>query len=283
MPLYDELIKEHFERCLDLYLCPRLLRKKVNVTDPTLLIPELPSPNDLKPFPVQVSIDFVFHKTTVRSIAISPNGLWLASGDEDHNVVIWNSRTGKPVRQYRMPNKVVDAVEWCPNTDYCLLAVANETEVHLIGPELYRRDCGRFTKEMFDDAASTYKIDAAASDKKEHYCKWVFHLSKAKAAAGEEEKDEDKATKATYHKHTLATIVFKNVISRISWHAKGDYLATMAHNIQSTSQVLIHSVSHASSQKPFSTTNGIIECVTFHPTKPHFLAATQTTVFQYNL
>ena len=65
-----------------MYLCPRLLRKKVNVTDPTKLIPELPSPNDLKPFPTQISIDFAFHKSAVRSIAISPNGLFLASGDE---------------------------------------------------------------------------------------------------------------------------------------------------------------------------------------------------------
>jgi len=52
VPLYQDLIREHFERCLDLYLCPRLLRKKVNVTDPSKLIPELPSPSDLKPFPV---------------------------------------------------------------------------------------------------------------------------------------------------------------------------------------------------------------------------------------
>lgn len=51
VPLYDNLIKEHFERCLDLYMCPRLFRKKVNISDPSKLIPELPSPNDLKPFP----------------------------------------------------------------------------------------------------------------------------------------------------------------------------------------------------------------------------------------
>lgn len=110
VPLYENLIKEHFERCLDLYLCPRLLRKKVNVSDPTKLIPELPSPNDLKPFPTQVSIDFVFHKEAVRAIALSPNGLFLASGDEDHNLVIWNTRTSKILRKYKLPNKVVDCI-----------------------------------------------------------------------------------------------------------------------------------------------------------------------------
>jgi len=59
--------------------------------------------------------------------------------------------------------------------DRCLLAVANEDKVHLIAPELYRRDITRHTKEMLMDASKTYAIDAAASDKKEQLSKWVFH------------------------------------------------------------------------------------------------------------
>jgi len=93
VPFYQNLIKEHFERCLDLYLCPRLMKKKINVEDPNALIPDLPSPEDLKPFPTQVSIDFKYHDTCVRSISISPNGLYLASGDEDGNLVVWNTRS----------------------------------------------------------------------------------------------------------------------------------------------------------------------------------------------
>ena len=42
VPLYQDLIREHFERCLDLYLCPRVMKKKVNISDPSQLIPELP-------------------------------------------------------------------------------------------------------------------------------------------------------------------------------------------------------------------------------------------------
>lgn len=110
VPLYQNLIKEHFERCLDLYMCPRLFKKKVNVTDPSKLIPELPSPSDLKPFPTQISIDYNFHTTCVRTIAVSPNGAWLASGDEDFNLVIWNVRTSKIVRKYRLAYKVVDRI-----------------------------------------------------------------------------------------------------------------------------------------------------------------------------
>lgn len=89
VPMYQDLVREHFERCLDLYMCPRMTRKKTHVADPNSLIPELPSPNDLKPFPIKISIDFDFHTTCVRSISISQCGRYLASGDEDHNVVIW--------------------------------------------------------------------------------------------------------------------------------------------------------------------------------------------------
>ena len=37
--------------------------------------------------------------------------------------------------------------------------------------------------------------------------------------------------KEQVHEHVLVTLVFKNVISRLAWHSKGDYLSTLAHNI----------------------------------------------------
>ena len=148
VPLYTDLIKEHFERCLDLYLSPRLLRKKVNVTDPTKLIPELPSPNDLKPFPSVLSVEYFFHTKSVRALAISPNGLFFASGDEDYNLVIWHTRTSKILRQYKLPNKVIDAIEWNPDPTLCLLLVSNEENVLLITPDLYSRKVNEATRAL---------------------------------------------------------------------------------------------------------------------------------------
>jgi len=43
VPLYKPGVKERFERCLDLYLCPRAVRDKLNV-DPESLLPKLPDP-----------------------------------------------------------------------------------------------------------------------------------------------------------------------------------------------------------------------------------------------
>lgn len=55
IPGWNRFIKERFERCLDLYLCPRQRKMKVNV-DPEDLIPTIPRPRDLQPFPTVQSI-----------------------------------------------------------------------------------------------------------------------------------------------------------------------------------------------------------------------------------
>jgi ribosome biogenesis protein ERB1 len=136
VPLYEDLVREHFERCLDLYMCPRMTRKKMNVTDPNTLIPELPSPSDLKPFPTTISIEFKFHKSCVRSISVSHCGRYLASGDEDHNVVIWDIKSSRVLRKYKFPNAVIDCLEWCPSESKSLLAVVNEECVYVIQTEL---------------------------------------------------------------------------------------------------------------------------------------------------
>lgn len=174
VPLYQDLVREHFERCLDLYMCPRLTRKKVNVQDPNVLIPELPSPNDLKPFPTRQSIDFNFHKSCVRSISISPCGRYLASGDEDSNVIVWDVLTTRILRKYKFENKVVDSVSWSPSTTHCLLAASNEESVYLLQPGLYSRKQTAETKEQMKRWETQYKVDAKANDTKEKYVKWEF-------------------------------------------------------------------------------------------------------------
>lgn len=50
----------------------------------------------------------------------------------------------------------------------------------------------------------------------------------------------------------------QNVIKQIVWHNKGDYLATLAFNLQSSNSIFIHSLSKANSIKPFGSTKGAI-------------------------
>ena len=82
VPGYDKYVKERFERCLDLYLAPRVRRSKLNI-DPESLLPKLPSPEELRPFPTTCATIFRGHEGRVRSLAIDPSGRWLSSGGDD--------------------------------------------------------------------------------------------------------------------------------------------------------------------------------------------------------
>lgn len=57
VPAYPRFIKERFLRCLDLYLCPRAIKMKLNI-EPESLVPKLPSPKDLQPFPTVLAIEY---------------------------------------------------------------------------------------------------------------------------------------------------------------------------------------------------------------------------------
>ena len=98
VPAYENLVREHFNRCLDLYLCPRARKKKLNI-DPESLIPEIPKPNDLKPFPTRRNIEYKGHNSRVRSIAVNGSGQFLASGDEIGNLILWDVRTSRKIQK----------------------------------------------------------------------------------------------------------------------------------------------------------------------------------------
>ena len=66
VPMYSSFIKERFERCLDLYLCPRSKKKRINV-DPQSLVPKLPKPQDLQPFPTTLLLRYTGHSARVST------------------------------------------------------------------------------------------------------------------------------------------------------------------------------------------------------------------------
>ena len=122
VPAYDQFIQERFSRQLDLYLAPRVQRVKLQI-DPNSLIPKLPSPSSLKPFPVYKSLHVSHDAHRVRALSVSPDGAWAVSGDENGNVSLWEVIVGKEVKRWKFPGKV-GAVEWCPRTDVSFFVVA---------------------------------------------------------------------------------------------------------------------------------------------------------------
>jgi ribosome biogenesis protein ERB1 len=111
---YAIAVRERFDRCQDLYLCPRELQKRIPDASAELL-PELPDLEDLKPYPTAESVRFVGHTGRVRSIDISPTGTLLASGGSDGELRIWEIQTGFCIeainlRKWTSPTAVVTSV-----------------------------------------------------------------------------------------------------------------------------------------------------------------------------
>lgn len=152
VPAYPKYVKERFQRCLDLYLCPRALKMRLTI-EPEALVPQLPSPKDLQPFPTTMSMVFKGHTDMVRSITAEPMGQYIASGGDDMNLkskyifyeilciiynsvhcfTVWEIATGRCVKTVPCGG-IIRSVAWCPNQSLSLIAVAADKKVLLINP-----------------------------------------------------------------------------------------------------------------------------------------------------
>ena len=133
VPGYDQFIYERFQRCLDLYLCPRQKRLKANVTDINTLIPDKPKPQDLHPYPMIQSLIYEGHRNMIRSLTCHSSGQWLASGSDDCTVRIWEIATTRCINVLTFEKPVV-SIQWNPVLS--LLAVASGSKIIMINPKL---------------------------------------------------------------------------------------------------------------------------------------------------
>ncbi|GAQ87594.1 WD40 repeat nucleolar protein Bop1 [Klebsormidium nitens] len=252
VPSYANFVKDKFERCLDLYLSPRIRKKRINI-DPESLIPKLPKPKDLQPFPTTLYLEFLGHEGAVRTLATDPSGQWLASGSRDGTVRLWEVQTGRCRKVWSL-NTPVKFLSWNPNPDRPLLAVVFGRSVLLMGS-------GTGNETQSEAAAGLVKLQETATGAADEGA--VVRWQKSERAEGLE----------VVHKHDVA---------HVSWHHKGDYFASTSPDAVSTA-VLVHQLGKQQTQNPFRKNHGRVQRVLFHPTRPFFFVATQTHVRVYNL
>lgn len=259
VPAYAPFVKERFDRCLDLYLCPRVRRMKADV-DPEDLIPKLPRPKELQPFPSQLAIIFKGHEDVVRSISIEPFGQFVASGSDDKTVKIWEVLTGRCFKTFTF-DEPVTFVSWNPSSERTVIAVTTGKDVVLLNPGVGDKKNVSTTDELFE------KLDEGVDNNSKGVSQWKH--------TRQESQQDWKDGKRIVITHSKA-------VSQIAWHIKGDYFAVVMPDGGNRS-VIIHQLSKKRSQIPFSKSNGRIQSVLFHPTRPYFVIATQKTVRVYNL
>ncbi|MCI4392300.1 hypothetical protein PGIGA_G00144370 [Pangasianodon gigas] len=256
VPAFSRFIHERFERCLDLYLCPRQRKMRVNV-NPEDLIPKLPKPKDLQPFPTTQSLVYRGHSSLVRCISVSPSGQWLISGSDDCTVRFWEVSTARCLKTVEVSG-AVKSVAWSPNPAVCLVAVSYGETVVLINPGLG----DKLICSATDQLISSYEEPEEA---KEQAVQWAVA----------EGKDHDQGQRLI--------LTHPKAVRQVSWHGKGDYLACVMPDDGSCVQVVIHQVSKRRTQNPFRKNKGMVQCVSFHPIRPYFFVATQRYVRIYNL
>lgn len=282
---YDNFIKERFERCLDLYLCPRKLKKRLNI-DPESLVPTLPKPKELKPFPNNLCLQYLGHSKTVRALSVSVDGQYLATASEDGTVRLWEVDTCLCVNTWSLGGPVV-GLAWNPSPVHHLLAAVVGDRVVFICTGTGDEDSTELTDTLISAA-----IDAISGGSE----------GEAEDANDDDDKDVEEgqggsssknrgigkwcapSTDAGTQKWMGSTVGVRlelklpREIKKISWHHKGDYLAVVT-----DTKVTIHQLSKAKSQSPFTKSPGNVQAVCFHPSRPYIFVATQQHVKLYHL
>lgn len=302
VPGYSEIIREKFERCLDLYLAPRVRKNKLNI-DPESLIPELPSPKDLRPFPIKTSTTYEGHEGKIRTISVHPTGNWIATGSDDGTVRVWEVLTGREVHRVIIvedieenPDEHIESVAWNPDASTGLLAVAASDSVYMIVPPIFGYEIENNGHKIIEDGFGYAKTNSNKTDLAEVESD-DENSGKGKNKAEETSADVKKQA-AQWFKPTndqlkrgislcLTTSRGANVsvstIKKLSWHRRGDYFLTVSPNGGNKTSVLIHQLSKHASQSPFRKSRGIIMDAKFHPSKPILIVMSQRYIRIYNL
>merc|ERR1719361_412523 len=277
VPAYSQFINETFERCLDLYLAPRAKKMRLTI-QPEDLVPQLPNPKDLQPFPQTCALTYKGHKNMIRTISIEPKGQFVATGSDDGMVKIWGVQSGYCHKSFELgKNVIVTCVSWCPNEALSLLAISVENRLMLINTNVGDKVVVDQTNELIHREDSTSaEADYVPPERVSSVVVWETP-SIARPSA-----NSNQPNPISIPTESLLILKFFKPLKQVTWHTKGDYLATVCSDAANRS-VLIHQLSNRRSQLPFSKSRGMFQKILFHPIRPFLLVATQRHVRIYNL
>ena len=276
VPAYDRFVNEQFERCLDLYLCPRMRSRKGNRTAENLQRrmaeqrAKLPKPSELKPYPRKLAMEYEHDDgVCVNSVSVDPAGRWLATGSDDGIVRVFEVSTTRCLRKWILPasdkrERKVTSVSWCPAGKDVLLAVRGY-QVFLLPAMASSAKGAEDTPGQLLISQSLGLLAGAEGSPK---AKWSKATAKEGLGGG---------------KHDGLCVDLGKKATQCSWHHKGDYFSTVCPSGNNMA-VLVHQLSKCATQTPFSKSKGnkVVSCK-FHPSKPILFVASENHVRAFHL
>ncbi len=280
IPRYDKLIEEELERCCDLFLSARTIRKKLDLKENDVL-PDLPKPEELKPFPTKQCIVYKGHESSIRALCCDPSGNVLISADNGNLIFFWDILTGKIITKFDLKEKVKNI---CINKFLKLIVICTESHIFFVLPRYLEKKYKEEILNLIKDKIypkiieNNKNIDNNKDNKDDKdnnnnitiNDSFIWKIPKSKSK-------KEKQKILFYMKWAQGKI--KDLV----WHNKGDYFATLSKNMQGKTQVYIHSLTKMTHQLPISHIKGNANCISFHPNKPYFIVATNSNIFIYNL
>ncbi|CAK9295887.1 unnamed protein product [Gordionus sp. m RMFG-2023] len=298
VPAYENFLKEQYERCCDLYLCPRVKKMKANLENAEDLLPKLPKPSDLRPFPTNLAIVYRGHTGPVTSVSIDSifNGRYLCSGSNDASVRFWEIGTGRclaTISAFSSFEHPVMSVAWRPlgrpplaNEPAFAFAAGDNVYIcalpPLIVPGNYNHDHqgsedkDKTSHEIVKDKVMTK--DSMDAD------------GKTAETDLENEPTEDPKSIVTWIKpskkqrdmNILFILKHPKLVTKIEWHKGADYILSVCAK-NGASSIILNKISQKHSQAPFKKMKGNIQTASFHPKAPILFVATQKYVKIYNM
>ncbi len=233
VPAYPKFVNERFERLLDLYLCPRARKLRANV-NPEDLIPKLPRPRDLQPFPSIQSLVYKGHEDIVRCISVEPNGQFLVSGSDDCTVRVWEVLTGRCLKVIKFGSSVTD-ISWCPDRSKCICAVVVAKDLYIINPNVGDKLIISETDMLFKTSLNESEENSSKVESTDHsVVDWQLI-------------DQQNGLNHEWNNGIRIIIKHRFEVKQITWHYAGDYFASVMPNGANKS-VVIHHLSKRKSQ-----------------------------------
>lgn len=100
VPAYRAYMSEIYERLVNMVVVPRKKEITAPSIDPNSLLPDLPDPETLEPYPNTYAFSYTRHNYPITCLSIDPSGKYLAVGTQDGCVFIFDVFTTRCLQRW---------------------------------------------------------------------------------------------------------------------------------------------------------------------------------------